>query len=71
MTLVDFINIVNYSEFTICENIEQGLKEIFKINRRTPIKYISNDFLNREIEMVYINDKNDENDLFVIELKKE
>lgn len=71
MTLVDFINIVNYSEFSICENTEKGLKEIFKINGKTPIKYISNDFLNREIEMVYINDKNDENDLFVIELKKE
>ena len=71
MTLIDFINIVNYSEFTIYEDTEKGLKEIFKINKRTPIKYISNDFLNREIEMVYINDKNDENDLFVIELKKE
>lgn len=71
MKLIDFINIVNYSEFSVCENTEKGLKEIFKISKNTPIKYISYDFLNREIEMVYIDNENNENDLFVIELKKE
>lgn len=70
MQLVDFINIINYSDFSICENSEKGLKEIFRINKDTPIKYISSKLLDKEIEMVYINDKNNENDLFVIELKK-
>lgn len=69
MKLIDFINIVNYSDFSICENSERGLKEIFRINKETPIKYISNELLNKEIEMVYIDDENNENDLFIIELK--
>ena len=38
MKLQDFLEVVNYDKFEICEDTENnGLKRIFKINKDTPL----------------------------------
>lgn len=66
MKLQDFLAVVNYDEFEICEDIDKnGLKRIFKITKDTPIQYLSAELLNSELLNVFVNTDEDES-LFTI-----
>ena len=61
MKLQDFLAVVNYDEFEICEDTDKnGAKRIFKITKDTPTQYISAELLNSELLNVVINDDEDE-----------
>lgn len=69
MKLREILKVINYDDFNICVDSERGLKSIFKVTKDTPIKYISDYLLASEILGVYIDDENEDNDLFTIEVK--
>lgn len=69
MKLQDFLAVVNYNEFEICEDTDKnGLKTIFKITKDTPIQYLCVELLNAEVLNVLVNDDIREEDecLFTI-----
>lgn len=70
ITVKDYINITNYDDFDIATDTkEKGLKTIFKINRNTPIQFLSDKLLNAIVKDVYITDKEDNEALFLIEIE--
>lgn len=64
MKLKDFLSIVNYTDFNVCIDSDKGLKTIFKINIDTPLEYISDNLLNKEIKEVYIDNKSKKRFIF-------
>ena len=67
MKLQDFLAVVNYNEFEICEDTDKnGLKTIFKITKDTPMQYISEELLNSELLNVLVNDDDEDENLFTI-----
>lgn len=73
MILREFLEVVNYDEFNIYvnENKTGCLKSIFKIDKDTPIKYLSGQLLDSKIVEVFIDDENEDNGLFSIEIEEE
>lgn len=69
ITVKDYIDITNYNDFDIVTNTkEKGLKTIFRINKNTPIQFLSDKLLNAIVKNVYIN-KGDDEALFLIEIE--
>lgn len=75
MKVKEYIEKTNYSNFDIAKMNKKtkNLETVLKINRFTPLKYLSEKILNAEINMVYINEKYEMNDeaLFIIEIKED
>ena len=73
ITVKDYIDITNYSDFDIVTDTkEKGLKTIFKINQNTPIQFLSDKLLNAIVKNVYITEKEAREDneaLFLIEIE--
>ena len=73
ITVKDYIDITNYNNFDIATDTkEKGLKTIFKINKNTPIKFLSDKLLNAIVKNVYIIEKEAREDneaLFLIEIE--
>ena len=56
MKLQDFLEVVEYDEFEICEDTDKNeVKKIFKITKDTPIQYICAELLNSELLNVFVN----------------
>lgn len=76
MTVKEFINVMNYSEFEIAEMKDDviGIKTIFMINEETPLKFISDKLLNAKVILVEVNDNYDRDrkyePLFIIKIEK-
>lgn len=73
ITVKDYIDITNYSDFDIVTDTkEKGLKTIFKINQNTPMQFLSDKLLNAIVKNVYITEKKvreDNEALFLIEIE--
>lgn len=76
MTVKEFINVMNYSEFEIAEMEDDGIgiKTIFMINEETPLKFISDKLLNAKVILVEVDDNYDRirkyEPLFTIKIEK-
>ena len=73
MTLREFLNIVNYSDFNISKQNNGVLKTFCRITDFTPIDCLSDKLLNSQIKEVFVDENfvENENDLFVVEIEWE